>query len=125
MAPVDELVGSWRLERFCSERSGEAEAFPLGDAPDGLLTYTADGVMSVHLLADPDGPQTRMDAYTGYYGSYSIDEDAAVISHHVEGASVERLAGTVQDRNYRLDGDRLELSALVSGANMTLTWKRR
>lgn len=125
MAAVDRIIGNWRLEAFGSERTGQSPAFPLGAEPDGLLTYTGDGVMSVHLLAQPGREETGMDAYTGYYGSFSVDEDAAIISHHVEGASVERLAGTVQHRNYRLDGDRLELSANVSGAQMTLTWKRR
>ncbi|AIT80040.1 lipocalin-like domain-containing protein [Novosphingobium pentaromativorans] len=125
MAVSDRLVGSWQLESFTSETKGGSLVHPLGEWPAGLLTYTGEGMMSVHLLAEPGRSETAMDAYTGYFGRFTVNEEEAIVSHQVEGASVEGLAGGVQERHYRFDGDRLELSAVGSRTTLKLTWKRR
>lgn len=125
MSIAEQFIGSWELEGFVSAQSGGATSHPLGDRPEGILTYTGDGVMSVHLLAQPGRSETKMADYTGYYGSFTIDEARAVISHHVEGASVEGLGGTVQERSYRFHENKLELSAVGSRNMLKLTWTRR
>jgi hypothetical protein len=80
--------------------------------------------MSVH-IADPRRPRfaspdrllatdaevrAAFDGYFGYFGTYSVDEKAGTMTHHVEGAAFPNYAGTDQTRQLTIDGDRLELA---------------
>jgi len=47
---VVELVGTWRLASLV-RRSGGRTEHPFGEQPVGLLLYTPDGRMSVHLAS--------------------------------------------------------------------------
>jgi hypothetical protein len=39
------LLGGWRLRSWVSIADDGSEVLPMGETPDGLLTYTADGTM--------------------------------------------------------------------------------
>ena len=83
----------------------------------------AGGRMSVHLL-NPNrrrfasGDFLRPTAeeleeafvgYFGYFGSYTLDESAGVLTFHVEGAAYPNYIGTDQRRFFDFDGTRLTL----------------
>ena len=50
MRPED-LIGTWSLESFTAKGSNGVEGFPLGESPQGLLTYTASGHMAAVLMS--------------------------------------------------------------------------
>jgi Lipocalin-like domain len=48
--------------------------------------------------------------YAAYYGTYSVDELAGVITHHVDASMFPNWVGTDQRREAVLEGSRLTLS---------------
>ena len=40
----------------------------------------------------------------GYFGTYSVDYDKSIITHHVEGGSLPYYIGTDQERPFSLKG---------------------
>ncbi len=119
------LTGAWRLERFTLDEAGGDVALPLGPAPSGQISYGADGHMSAHLVKGEGATgATPMSPYAAYYGRFSVDAGRAVVTHHVDGASIPGLAGTDQPRHFRFEGDRLILSAAQSQGRAELVWRR-
>jgi hypothetical protein len=120
-----------------------AEAHPLGDSPDGLLAYTADGTM-VAIMGRGDRPRFATDDLTGgtgeeqatafatyiaYGGRYDVDGDTVI--HTVETSLFPNWIGTEQRRRFALgDGGRtLTLTSppiVLAGARriQRLTWSR-
>ena len=100
-----ELVGSWRLASLV-RRSGGRTEHPFGEQPVGLLLYTPDGRMSVHLASADRELLSSLDltelpeaeaasafrTYLGYAGRYRISGDTVV--HEVEVSSVSDWVGT-------------------------------
>lgn len=137
------LVGSWRLTRWSAIADDGAESLPMGDAPNGLLIYAADGSM-IAMLGLGDRPRFDSDDVTGgtdaerarafatfiaYGGPFEIDGDT--VEHHVETSLFPNWIGTVQRRQWELDeaGRRLTLtSPPVTLGGVTriqrLTWER-
>jgi hypothetical protein len=96
---------------------------PLGSAPRGLITYTADGHMSAQ-LADAD-----MGDYVAYGGRFDVDERTATLHHDVTMSTMPELLAQPQFRQASVDGDLLTLSATTTdeaGATTlaTLVWRR-
>ena len=99
--------------------------------------------MSVH-LADParrcfasgdslrPSPEELKEAfvgYFGYFGTYTVEEGAEVVTFHVEGAAYPNYIGTDQRRFVTLDGNRLTLRTppdRAGGADITydIVWER-
>ena len=137
----ERFVGAWDLE--ASERR-DAQGTLVGEAFPGYvgqIIYTADGRMAAHLMAPhrPTGlPAERaawsaeqtaqaFDTYIGYWGTYTVDAAAGVVTHHVQGAAAPALVGTALPRQFRLVGDRLVLSPpprADGGERVSLTWRR-
>lgn len=128
------IVGSWRLARFEDIEDGQVIR-RFGDKPVGLFVYTADGHISIQ-IANPDNPACiapgktsgpgRKDALAlppctpeqavallngtvTYWGTYSVDMAAGVVTHHVVSDVSNGYPGTAQPRPFRLNGDRLEI----------------
>jgi len=138
----EDLLGAWHLQSYTAESDGVVDE-PLGPDPLGIIMYTDDGYMSAQLMrrgrpdydkAVTDGgtPEQTATAATGYLcysGPFTVDEEADVLSHHVEVSLLPNWVGGNQIRHARLRDDVLELRAeLVSrrGASTThvLTWRR-
>ncbi len=139
---VDErFVGAWEL--VATERR-DAHGAVVGEALPGYVgqvLYSADGHMSAHLMG-PDRPAVvgdnrltwpaeqkvaAFDTYIGYYGTYTVDAAAGVVTHHVQGAASPAMVGTDQRRSFRLEGDQLVLSPpprTEGGERSYLTWRR-
>ncbi len=59
--------------------------------------------------------------HLSYYGTYTVDEAAQTVTHHVEGSSNVRMVGTDQVRSFVFEGnDRIVLSP----GNSQLAWLR-
>ncbi len=118
------LLGSWRLSGLAMKRAG-AVNLPLGSAPSGHLCYGYDGRMSVHLCKGPGVTgETAMPDYTAYCGRFTLDCSAGTVVHHIEAGSLPQLAGSDLVRKFRLDGDRLVLSAETPRGETVLEWLR-
>ncbi|POM22827.1 hypothetical protein BTM25_50320 [Actinomadura rubteroloni] len=128
-APPD-LVGVWTLAAFHDvEADGERSEGPLGPEPRGLLIYTADGHVSVHMMrvtGTASAPGAR--DYMGYGGTWRI-EDGRIV-HTIRVTPTRPWIDTEQIRVAEPDGrDRLTLhgSARVGDAERrrVLEWRRQ
>ncbi len=140
------LVGAWMLASWVLTDAGGNESQPYGPDAVGQIVYTDSGRMGVHQMrpnADlPDvsglGPNEALarmaTTFFAYYGTYTVDEIAGPVTHHLEGAMDPTSVGTDQVRQFEfVDNDTLRLTAIVddpltreigaSGTNV-LIWKR-
>jgi hypothetical protein len=141
--PPVSLVGSWRLVSYEGRSADGRITRDYGPTPQGQLMYDAGGRVSIHLLKPdrkrfssgdflrptPEELREAFDGYFGYYGRYSVDEKARVVTHHVEGAAYPNYIGTDQRRMFKLDGDRLILETppeRAAGADIvySIVWQR-
>jgi len=133
------LVGAWELVRWSTVDADGVETLPFGADATGLIVYTEDGHMSCHLSA-ADRPHfgaptshgvsdedlgRAMRTYSGYFGTFSIDVDAGVVTHHVRGAWYPDFALVDQPRRYSFDADRLVLEAESVNGRVQVVWQRR
>ena len=95
------LVGRWRLLSYTAQADGGPAVYPLGAAAKGVLDYTREGQVSVHIMGE---------RYFAYYGYYTVDEKAATVTHHLELCSDRSLAGASNLRHIALEGGQLVLS---------------
>jgi 3-oxoacyl-[acyl-carrier protein] reductase len=75
-AGASAFVGAWRLASFHQVLPSGDTRRPYGEAPAGLITYTADGVVSVQMQADP---ALRTPWASGDIGAGTPDEKAAAV----------------------------------------------
>ena len=137
------IVGSWRLRSWVSISDDGSEALPMGEAPEGLVVYSADGTM-IGIMGPGDRPRFATDDVTGgtigerarafatfiaYGGSYEVDGET--ITHRVETSLFPNWIGTTQRRRWELDesGRGLTLTSppvTLGGATriQRLTWER-
>ena len=125
------LIGTWRLVSI----EGGATGANRGSKPTGLIYYDANGYMAAQIMPDrprpkwtgAPTPEQALEAfrgYTAYFGTYTIDEKAATVTHHRQGM----LDGGTVDfvRRYEFaPGDRIILTPVGNTATPThLTWER-
>ena len=132
------FVGQWKLISY-EQRSTTGEVTqPFGKDPIGRISYDTGGHMSAQLMrrdrsrfANSD-PRKGTDAeirnafteYTAYYGSYTVDEKAGTVTHHVEGSWFPNWIGTNQVRRFEFSGNRLTLRADLAAGPSILVWER-
>ncbi|MEV0929285.1 lipocalin-like domain-containing protein [Streptomyces phaeochromogenes] len=123
----EEVVGVWRLASYTEVgEDGGTVAGPLGEAPAGLLIYTADGHVAVSMMKTGDAP--ALETYMGYSGQWRLAGDR--MTHRVQVSAHPRMAGTEQIRRVALDGETLSLRGTavtpVGGRapERVLTWRR-
>jgi hypothetical protein len=127
MKMADELIGTWRLVDFADLDKDGTWQRRFGDNPRGYFVYDATGhvhiqIMKVPPLApfpeaklavgDPPTPEHARAAYTAYvayFGTYSVDAEKNIVTHHVEGSLAPDFTGTDQPRPFKLEGDRLQI----------------
>jgi len=123
----EKLLGSWRLVSR-DEQFADGKIKTRTDAV-GLIMYTADGHMSVQIMLPedteaPNNPvQYQQNAYEAYQGTYTIDEKAHTVTHHVESALVRSLIGKNLTRVYRFEGKQLILKSSRADEHWTITWE--
>ena len=96
-----ELTGRWRLVSYTARPERGEEVYPLGAAAKGVLDYSREGNVSVHIMGS---------GYFAYYGYYTVDEKARTVTHHLELCSDHSLAGASNLRSIALEDGRLVLS---------------
>lgn len=109
-----DLLGRWRLLSYTT-----GTEYPMGPDAVGVLQYTADGKVSVHIMGA---------GYLAYYGGYTVDEAGSSVTHHLELCSDRKLVGVSNIRHAKLEGARLTLtgSMQISGQarEIRVVWER-
>jgi hypothetical protein len=118
-------VGTWRFVSM-EARSPEGQViYPYGENIFGRLIYTADDFMSV-LLMNPNRPSFSSDdpmagttdeieaafrGFDAYCGTYTIDEERATVTHHIQASKFPNWIGTDQVRSFERRDGRMILKA--------------
>jgi len=132
------FIGAWTLLSYELRRPSGVVEKPMGDHPRGRILYLENGQMSAQVLgspldlmasADSDEATTEEAArawrsYVGYWGTYTVDAAAGVVTHHVEGAWFPNWVGRKQVRDYTFSGNTLTLEADSPAWHATLVWQR-
>ena len=134
-----QIVGAWLLQtRTVQSSSGEVLQDPvLGPQPIGRLVYDVSGVVMLTMMrlgrtqpistpANPDdaGNARVILGYDAYFGTYSVDEGAGTVTHHVEGSLFPEDLGKDFTRSFTIAGDTFTLSfasTSPAGASVTRT----
>lgn len=141
----DQLIGTWKLINACSIRQSDGEVeYPFGKQSVGQIMYDSAGNMSVVIMR-PERPKSSMndksqatneeiksafDGFEAYFGTYEIDEEKEIVSHHIVGSLFPNWEGMTQTRFAEFSGNQLTLKtppmpyggATVTG---TLIWERK
>ncbi len=132
------LVGAWTLVSYeLLLPSGVVEK-PMGDRPLGRIMYLATGQMAVQVTASGLDPLANDDSreatteeaarawhnYVGYWGTFTVDAEAGVVIHAIEGAWFPNWIGRKQVRQYRFSADTLTLEADSPYWHAKLIWRR-
>ena len=137
------FIGSWRLISI----TGQSRVSPRQyDRPTGMIMYDASGRMSVQIASHPDRKPVpagtvsveqkaaAYDSYLAYYGTYTVDAKAGIVTHHLEDRLQPGGRGVDYVRYFELQGsDRIVLMPVEDGkggmiprkdATYKLTWER-
>jgi hypothetical protein len=121
------LIGTWKFMSMLLRSDSGKTAYPYGNNLFGILIYTPDGYMSA-LLMDPDRKKfasgdlklgtngeikQAYERFDAYCGTYTIDKEKSIVTHHVKGAKFPNWVGTDQIRHFELKGDKLYISATL------------
>jgi hypothetical protein len=139
----DRFLGAWRLLSYEFRDEAGTVSYPFGKNTRGLLMYDRTGMMSVQIIrcdrplfpsedmfgAAPDTVKAAFEGLNTYYGTFTIDEDGHIVTHHVESASMPNRIGSTQTRQYEFADNQLILKApprLLDGKMLTgvLVWER-
>jgi len=122
------LLGAWR---YVGTRINGAN-WDRGKNPKGMIYYGPHGEMSVQIA--PDVERKRAGAvmtleeafvalkdYIAYFGTYTVDEAAATVTHH-RADNLQPGEGGDLIRGYEFVGDRLILRP--PNSTLEVTWER-
>lgn len=136
------FIGTWRLVSYESQDEAGDVEYPFGRKPVGQLMYDAEGNMSAFVARANVPPfasgdlrggtdsevRTAFDGFFAYFGTYTFNLGAGMVTHRVRSSSFPDWTGTEQVRYFKAEGPRLLLSTPISegGRNLTvsLVWER-
>lgn len=138
-----QFLGTWKLVSAEFLRPDGTAIEYLGENPMGMLIYTLDGHMSVHLVrrdrprfatddrmgGTPEQIRAAFIGYQGYFGTFTVNEAEGSITHHIEAGSFPNWVGADQKRFYERTGKRLTLRTPLLTINQDrvvghLVWER-
>ncbi len=133
------LVGFWKLIST-ETRSLDGRLLSSSPGQTGFLIYTASGQVMVHMmqpyrrrnigvLPTPDETMAAYRTYSGYFGSFTVDESKQYVVHHIAGSINSGGVGTDFQRFLEFSGNRLILKTPITrneygDVRVTLTWER-
>ncbi len=137
-ASARRFVGSWYLVSYEVRLASGQVVRPFGDHPLGCSMYQEGGHMSTQLMNPAIAPFASADPlkatkdehdrgwrnYIGYWGTFSVDANARVVTHQVEGGWFPNWVGQKQMRAFRFDRDRLTLEADSPAWHVTVVWRK-
>lgn len=130
--PSNKLVGTWRLIEYSDLDSISGEwKYKYGKNPKGYFTYTKTNIVNLNITTETpfkfsmdSAKHVQMNYYEmiqknslGYFGTYSVDWEKSIVTHHVEGGSLPWYIDTDQPRQFIIKGD-----TVIIGDDKT--WRR-
>jgi Lipocalin-like domain len=113
------LIGAWR---YVGTRIDGKLRADRGDNPAGIIIYDRSGHMAVQIMPGKEQRATApMSHFLAYFGTYSIDASATMVTHHRAG-DIRPDAPTDVVREYEIVGDRLTLRPV--GTTQEVMWER-
>jgi hypothetical protein len=121
------LIGTWRLVKFADLDKDGKWMYRFGEHPRGYFVYDETGHVHIQIMKFPplaafaeanlaEGkPPTAehaleaYSAYVAYFGTYTVEANRHIVTHHVEGSLSPDFTDTDQPRPFKLEGDRLEI----------------
>jgi hypothetical protein len=140
---VSQLLGTWKLvsieDTFQDGTTGPWKQF--GPHPHGFIMYQPDGYMCATIVsgdraawADPAKPTEAekaayYDTFINYCGTYKLDSATSTLTHYPEVAWTNAYVGSTQPRPFKLQGDKLIITATKgisdpSVKQRVLVWQR-
>jgi len=141
----EKFTGAWKLiSTYYRSEDGEV-IYPFGREVIGLLMYDGKRHMAVQIIkanrpnfasndwlqGTPEEIKAAFEGYRCYFGTYDVDEEKKIVTHHVEGSSYPNwMTGEVEHvRYYEFSGNRLTLRTvplLMGGKKVVgrLVWER-
>ena len=122
------FIGVWKLVS-CERKANHGEvSYPYGEKPVGRLTYDKEGRMSAQLMRPGRRSYKEdlldiLDGFIAYFGTYSINESARTVTHHVQACLFPMWVGTDLKRMYEFSGNRLILEAASAEGVVRLVWE--
>jgi hypothetical protein len=121
------LIGTWRIKEFADLDEGGKWVYLFGEHPRGYIVYDGTGHVHIQIMKVPPLPRfpeadlvdgkpptaehalIAYNAYVAYFGTYTVDMQKHIVTHHVEGSLAPDFRDTDQERPFKLTGDRLEI----------------
>ena len=121
------LIGTWRLIELADLDKNGRWTHRYGEHPRGYFVYDATGHVHIQIMKVPPlavFPEANLaegklptaehalaayQGYVAYFGTYTVDAEKHVVTHHVEGSLSPDFTGTDQPRPFKLEGNRLEI----------------
>jgi hypothetical protein len=136
----DKLIGTWKLVSASSTTSGgERSETPYGPSPVGFLTYGESRMTALisygsrkSLSAGGGSSEEQAEAFKtflAYAGRYTLSNDNAKVTHHVEISSIQNYVDRDLVRIVKFEGDRITLTTPPTRVNgkiqvIELVWQR-
>jgi hypothetical protein len=126
------LAGTWRLIEFSDLDSLTGKwIYRYGKKPRGYFTYTKTNIVNLNISTDTPLKISEDSAKKlnvnlleylntvslGYFGTYTLDLEKSIVTHHVKGGCLPWYIDTDQPRPFTLKGDTLTIGN-------SKTWKR-
>ena len=107
------LIGTWRVVEFADLDKDGKWQYWFGEHPRGYFVYDATGHVHIQIMKVPPlppFPEANSDdgklpsaehalaaytAYVAYFGTYTVDPERHVVTHHVEGSLAPDYTHTV------------------------------
>ncbi|HEY5805382.1 MAG TPA: lipocalin-like domain-containing protein [Lysobacter sp.] len=138
--PESPLHGTWTLVAADKILPGGALARDYGEQPKGRLIVDAHGRYSLQIFkserlrfstdskadGSPDEFKSAVMGSSTHYGTVQIDEKAGQLVFSIEGSSFANWEGTVQRRQYKLEGKELsyQVPPRPDGSIPVSVWRR-
>ncbi len=143
-AIAEKIIGTWKLVSIEDHRPNPPQR---EYNPTGSIIYDATGRMAVQITRRSDRAKfaaeeiaqatteekaAAFSSYAAYYGTYTINEAAGTITHHVEGGLWSNDVGKDLVRYFKLYGNRITLIPVETNDSRpatsppvrSLTWER-
>jgi hypothetical protein len=137
-----QLLGTWQLVSVEGTLRGQSQpTLPYGTHPVGFLMYQGDGHMCAELTNGEPPPRNdpakatdaekiaHYESFIAYCGTFRLDAKNSTVYHYPSVAWSPSYVGSTQPRPFRLEGDKLIITATKGLSDpkmekLVLVWQR-
>lgn len=120
--PANPLAGTWRLVEFADLDTLTGKWINrYGKNPRGYFTYTKTNILNLNIstdaplkISEDSAKKLNVNLFDnieyvsfGYFGTYTLDLERSIVTHHVKGGGIPWYIDTDQPRPFILKGDTL------------------